>query len=630
MSHHSTPRPGAAPFPSPTLAEDILNALETMVSVVNGKGEIVYANPAVERVLGFRIDQVLGEGWWGLVYKRYPALGHQIRERLSATARGEIVVETQPHAAPACDVLGHEHTILWKDAKGPGDLVIGVGQDVTALHQAEHLVACREREFRAVFDNASDGIMILNKDWLYEQANVAACRILGLQPTEIIGKMNGRVREANIDFSMLQSRALRDGVVHEEVEFDLPDGDRRHVELSIATNFRPDHHLVIIRDINESRRLQAQVAQAQQLEAIGKLAGGVAHDFNNMLTAIRGYTELLQKKMGEGPLRRYADAIMGASLRASDTTHQLLAFSRKQMLQPRLLDLNHAVLDTLGLLRRVIGEDVELVTLLSPDAGTVMIDPGQFSQVLMNLAINSRDAMPGGGTLIIESRRIDLDDEYVLRHIQVAPGEYSMLAVTDTGTGMPAQIISHIFEPFFTTKEQGKGTGLGLATVYGIVKQSSGYVWVYSEPGQGTTFKIYLPYVNPERELQIRLEANKKAILVIEDDEVIRTIIATALEEMGFRALQAADGSQALKLCQACNAPLDLVLTDVNAEGLSGEDLMGYFAIKYAKTPVIHMSGFSRSRLEAAGTLAKEALFLGKPFTVEQLQEIVRQALETN
>jgi two-component system cell cycle sensor histidine kinase/response regulator CckA len=388
--------------------------------------------------------------------------------------------------------------------------------------------------------------------------------------------------------------------------------------------------LIIMRDITERRALERQLAQSQRLEAIGRLAGGVAHDFNNMLTAIRGYGDLLLKKFPEGGHRRYVEGILNASDRAAQTTQQLLAFSRRQVMQPKLLEMNAAIRDLLDLLQKMIGEDVQLVTLLSDDVGQVLVDPGQFGQLLMNLAINARDAMPGGGKLIIETRSVFLDDEYVLKHIQVEAGDYAMLAVTDTGTGIPVEIRPHVFEPFFTTKPQGKGSGLGLATVYGIVKQSGGYVWLYSEQGEGTTFKIYLPKaVNSSRET-LACAQGPSNILVIEDDEVIRSLTATVLREKGHQVLEAKDGSEALKLCQEPDRIIDLVITDIGAPGMSGEDLMGYFAVKFPAVAVVHMSGFSLQYLHDTHAVPMESIFLAKPFTVNQLLGKVQEALERN
>ena len=615
----------AHPFASPTLAEDILNTVNSIVTVVNGEGEMVYVSPAVQRLLGYEVAEVLGQDWWSKVHSGDLEAGQEIRSRLMLAARGEIPVPHGTHSAQMFSAAGDERWYSWHDSKGPGDLLIGVGHDVTELRKAEEMSKRHQEEFIAVFENASDGMLILNSDWIYEEANAAACRIFGRKREEIVGREQGAVRPANVDFSEIRQRAMRDGTTRVEAQLERDGGERRDVELSIATNFREDHHLIILRDISEQKRMQTQLTQAQRLEAVGRLAGGVAHDFNNMLTAIRGYAELLSRNVAEEKQKRYVDAILGAALRATETTQRLLAFSRKQMLKPKLLDLNEAITGTVELLKRVIGEDVELNLMLAPDAGKVMVDPTQFGQILMNLAVNSRDAMPEGGKLIIETRTVELDDEYVLKHIQVHPGRYSMMAVTDTGSGIPPAVLAHIFEPFFTTKEQGKGTGLGLATVYGIVKQSGGYVWVYSEPGQGSTFKIYLPYLDSESDVE--RPARKATIMVIEDEEMTRRVTTQALEENGYRVLPASDGTEALALCQQWLDDIDLVLTDVMAPGMSGEDLMGYFAVKYPSLAVVHMSGFARARLEQAHTFFPDALFLSKPFTTAQLLEKIELAL---
>jgi len=614
------------PFPTPTLAEDILNTIETLVFVLNGNADVVYVSPAVQRILGYTPEEVLGDGWWDLAYSRDPDFGRYTRERLAITARGEIPVMDEAHAAQVYSASGQEHWIVWRDAKGPGDLIIGVGQDITQLHKAEQLILQHEHEFGAVFQNASDGMLILNRDWVYEQVNDAACQIFGTSREDLVGKEHGSILASTIDIVRFRERGLELGSYMTEAEFAAKDGEIRTIEVSVTTNFRPEHHLLILRDMTERKRMQSQLSQAHRLEAVGRLAGGVAHDFNNMLTAIQGFTELLQRKATSPKYQPYLKGILGATRRAAQTTQQLLAFSRKQMLQPRLLDLSQAVTDTMKLVQRVIGEDIDLSLMLAPEPLKVMVDPGQFSQILMNLAVNARDAMPDGGKLLIETRLMELDDEYVLRHVQVQPGRYGMMAVGDTGVGMPPEVLAHIFEPFFTTKPQGKGTGLGLATVYGIVKQSGGYVWVYSEPGQGTSFKVYLPLV--DNGLQPQVQSKKEIVLVIEDDDVTRNIAVQALEEDGYRVLAARDGTDALAICQQRTEKIDVVLTDVMAGGMSGEDLMGYFAVKYPKVVVVHMSGFSRLRLEQANTIFPDALFLAKPFTVSQLLAMIRQALQ--
>ncbi len=626
MEKQTTPAAPSVPLvPTPTLAENILDAIETLVCVVDSRGMLMYVSPAVQRILGYSAAEVLGEGWWKRAYSGDLKLGREERKRLEQTARGEIPLLCDAHTAHVFTASGEERWVVWRDAKGPSDLVISVGQDITALRHAEQLVEHRKHDFRAIFQNGSDGMLILNDQWFYEEANDGACRIFGIRPEQIVGKEQGSIMNSTLDIMEFRARALELGHFMTEAEFVRNDGDVRKIEVSITTNFRPAHHLMIFRDITDRRKMETQLAQAHRLEAVGRLAGGVAHDFNNMLTAIQGYAELLQRKLTDEKLQQYVRSILGATHRAAQTTQQLLAFSRKQMLQPRLLDVNQSVAETMGLVQRVIGEDIELVLLLTPDVLKVMVDPGQFSQILMNLAVNARDALPRGGKIIIETQRMDLDDQYVLKHVQVQPGKYAMIAVSDTGMGIPREIVSHIFEPFFTTKEKGKGTGLGLATVYGIVTQSGGYVWVYSEPGQGTSFKVYLPLV--ESDVVVSIAQDKETILVIEDDDAMRMITVQALEHDGYRVLPARDGTEALAVCQQRTEKIDVVLTDVMADGMSGEDLMGYFALKYPQLAVVHMSGFARTKLEQSHTFFPDALFLAKPFTVVQLREVIQQAL---
>ncbi len=588
----------------------------------------MYASPAIERVLGYTIEEVLGEGWWQNVKAPDPQGRTAHRRLLSQVAKGEV----PPHAKPYSTVLytsaGEERCILWHDAKGPGDLLIGSGQDITDLRRVEEEAEHRSQDFRAIFERASDGMLIADENWNYVDANPAAFRIFGLDHANIVGRQHGSLLRSGVNVPALRAKALALGIVTDETEFVRPDGQTRQVQYSIISSFRLGHHLIVMRDITDRRALELQLAQAQKLEAVGRLAGGVAHDFNNMLSAIRGYADLLLRKFPEGGHRRYVEGILKASDKAALTTQQLLAFSRRQIMQPKLLDLNQAVAETTSLIRSVIGEDIELITLASPDTGKVMVDPGQFSRMLMNLAINSRDAMPGGGKLIIETRSVFLDDEYVLKHIQVQRGHFAILSVTDTGTGIPPEIRAHIFEPFFTTKPQGEGTGLGLASVYGIVKQSGGYVWVYSEPGEGTIFKIYLPSVIDEKPKEAMSQAQGKTILLIEDDELIRSLAAAALRENRHVVWEATDGGEALNLCQKASVPIDLVITDVTAPGMSGEDLMGYFAVKYPQVPILHMSGFPKSHLITAHSVSSDSHFLAKPFTAQQLIGKVQATLE--
>lgn len=400
---------------------------------------------------------------------------------------------------------------------------------------------------------------------------------------------------------------------------------------------------VVIRDITERKRTeealrhsQAQLLQAQKMEAVGRLAGGVAHDFNNLLTAITGYAELLLMRLSNNDsLRRHAEEIKKAADRAAALTQQLLAFSRKQVLQPKILDLNTIVTDMDKMLQRLIGEDVELITLRSPNLGKIKADPGQIGQILLNLAVNARDAMPHGGKLIIETVNADMDEAYARHHEGMRAGSYIMLAVSDTGVGMDADTKSHLFEPFFTTKEQGKGTGLGLSTVYGIVKQSGGYIWVYSEVGRGTTFKVYLPRLKEPRESaraqsdQTTLIQGTETILLVEDEEGVRDLARDILKTNGYTVLEAHDGKSAIRCCEKHEGEIHLMVTDVVMPQMSGRELAEMLAPKRPEMKVLYMSGYTDDAILHHGALQANMSFLQKPFTPDILAHKVREVLDS-
>jgi len=385
----------------------------------------------------------------------------------------------------------------------------------------------------------------------------------------------------------------------------------------------------------ERKRLEEQLLQAQKMEAVGRLAGGIAHDFNNLLTVITGYSQVLLDGMpADDPMRIHVNQIRRAGERAASLTRQLLAFSRKQVLAPEVLDLNAVVANINKMLPRLIGEDIEVVTVACPDLGRVKADPGQIEQVIMNLAVNARDAMPEGGRLTIETANVDLDENYSGQHVVVLPGTYVMLAVSDVGTGMTPEIQSHIFEPFFTTKARGKGTGLGLATVYGIVKQSGGYVWVYSEPGKGTAFKIYLPRVAEALEEAkksrgaVRAPGGAETILLVEDNEAVRRLVRSVLESRGYAPIEAGSGEEALSLAASLSEPIHILLTDVVMPRMSGPELATRMALVHPESKVIYMSGYTDSSVFRHGVLTPGTHFLQKPFIPETLARKIRDVLD--
>jgi len=398
----------------------------------------------------------------------------------------------------------------------------------------------------------------------------------------------------------------------------------------------PEYLLGISEDITERKKLEAQFQQAQKMEAVGRLAGGVAHDFNNLLMTIMGNADLMLMGLAEDdPFREKLEQIGQNGKRAARLTRQLLAFSRKQILQPVALDLNELIKGFVKMLERLIGEDVELETVLVSGLRLVKADPGQVEQIIMNLVINARDAMPGGGKVIIETANADLDEDYVRAHdVSLQPGPYVMLAVSDTGTGMDEETRSNIFEPFFTTKEVGKGTGLGLSTVYGIVKQSGGYIWVYSEPGQGTTFKIYLPAVVGET-VQRKKEqppaddlTGSETILVVEDDDALRNLGREILERQGYRVLDAGNGIEALRISEAHRGQIHLMITDVVMPKMGGKKVADRSQPLYPQMKVIYMSGYTDNSIAHHGILAPGLNFLQKPFSPEVLARKVREVLD--
>jgi len=390
-------------------------------------------------------------------------------------------------------------------------------------------------------------------------------------------------------------------------------------------------------DRAENRLLEVQLRQSQKVEAVGRLAGGIAHDFNNLLTAIIGYSDILLHDLGaNNPLKADVIEIKKAGQRAATLTSQLLAFSRKQVLQPRVLDLNEVVADMDKMLRRLIGEDIELVTHFGPELGRVKADPGGLEQVLMNLTVNARDAMPQGGNLTIETSNAELDDAYARKHIAVVPGSYVMLAVSDNGCGMDAETQSHLFEPFFTTKELGKGTGLGLSTVYGIVKQSGGYIWVDSEPGTGTTFKIYLPRVSETKETEAFIQektemlTGSETVLVVEDESTVRNLVRSLLQRSGYTVLEATHGEEALRTVVRQEGTIHLMVTDVVLPHMSGRQLAERLATIRPNVRVLYISGYTDNAIVKHGVLDPEIAFLQKPFTPEALLRKVRDVLDAS
>ncbi|MGA9507828.1 MAG: ATP-binding protein [Candidatus Sulfotelmatobacter sp.] len=511
-----------------------------------------------------------------------------------------------------------------------------------ALRAAQESLRRSEINFRSLVTNAPYGICRCDSAGQLLDANPALLTMLGYaSPSELVGKhLGGLYSDTHRWFELadyLRSAAPFNGLI---AEWKRKDGITILVRVSgraVCNDERKTAFELFAEDVTERRALEQQLQQSQKMEAIGRLAGGIAHDFNNLLMVISGYSEFLLDRLGPDPaLRGPAQEIAGASQRASSLTRQLLAFSRKQMLAPKILDLNGVVTENLKMLTRVIGEDIDLVMVPAPSLGAVRADAGQIDQVIMNLAVNARDAMPSGGKLTIETSNVSLDEEYARFHAPLRPGDYVMLAISDTGLGMDSETQSHIFEPFFTTKGP-KGTGLGLSTVYGIVKQSGGYIWVNSEPGKGTSFKIYLPRIAERAEPAQVVASNESAftepgtetILLAEDEANLRYLARQFLEKQGYKVIEAADGAVAMQIAVAHEGVIHLLLTDVIMPGMNGRELAQRISEIRPQTKVLYMSGYTENVIGHNGTLDAGVRLLQKPFTLRDLKSKVREVLDS-
>ncbi|HSE18815.1 MAG TPA: PAS domain S-box protein [Pyrinomonadaceae bacterium] len=506
-----------------------------------------------------------------------------------------------------------------------------------------------EDRYREYFENAKDAIYVHDLNGRYIMVNRAGEELIGYTRDEILQMRISDVVPRNyLDeiHDRLKKKLSDHSLTIYEIEAIRKDGSRVPIEVSsrlIYENGVPVAVQGSARDITERRRAEAelrasqmQLQQSQKLEAIGQLAGGVAHDFNNMLTAIIGYTDLSLRRVGlENSIRRNLEETKKAAERAASLVRQLLAFSRKQILEPKVLDLNDVVKDMQKMLTRLIGEDIRLATRLEPDLGSVKADPCQVEQIIMNLVVNARDAMPRGGRVTIETANTTLDERAVLKHVSVKPGAYVMLSVSDTGSGMDQETQQRIFEPFFTTKETGKGTGLGLSTVYGIVKQSGGNIWVYSEPGMGTVFKVYLPRIDDaaadksEKQETIVLRGSE-TILLIEDEDVVRGLTKKILMQAGYNVLDAKGGEEAIRVCSAYPGAIDLLLTDVVMPEISGKEVADRLLELRSGLRVLFMSGYTDEAIVQHGVLDASVEFLQKPFTWFGLTKKVRDVLNRN
>ena len=532
----------------------------------------------------------------------------------------------------------------YRDAQGRVVGLVGSSLDVTDRYHAIEALAESEERFRTIFDGSPVAMAVLGKEGSVVASNSACRQMLGLGEDDLhntavfdeLTHPEDRAADAAKFQEMLSGQLEYD---RREKRYILRDGQRvfadLHLYLIRDKKGAPRYIIGISVDVTERKSLENQLRQAQRMETIGRLAGGVAHDFNNLLTVIKGYCDLLlERKSAAGASLPQLEHIAKAAEQAASLTRQLLAFSRQQVLQPKVFSLNTLVSNTDSMLRRLISEDVEMVTIMSKNIGAIKADPGQMEQVILNLVINACDAMPKGGTLTLETANVELDESYAQSHLATLPGSYVMLAVSDTGMGMDEETQAHIFEPFFTTKELGKGTGLGLSMVYGIVKQSGGYIWVHSEIGKGSAFKVYLPRVfEQEQEIASPFPAStalqgKETILLVEDDPLVRELALEILKSRGYFVLVADHPETAIQLCRQHPGKIHLVLTDVVMPGMNGSQMVDEIAAMRPGISVLFMSGYTDTAIIRDRNFDQATAFLQKPFGPTVLGKRVREMLD--
>jgi two-component system cell cycle sensor histidine kinase/response regulator CckA len=607
-------------------------------------GTIVSWNRGAERLYGYAAEEIIGRPLRGLLPASKSDEAHEILERV---CKGETVkqVETK-RVGKYGQLIDVSLTAMpIHDAEGNLTGVCKIVHDITERKQVERALRESEERLRLITETITEVFWIATPDISrvlfvspgYERVWRRTRTSLYDNPRSFLDSVHSDDRER---VAAVLSVQLAGEPFEHEYRIHQPEGSVRWIwDRGFPVRDDAGHltcYVGVAQDITGRKQLENQLRQSQKMEAIGQLAGGVAHDFNNLLTIISGYGELVFEQLPEGdPLRVRMASILKAAQTATSLTRQLLAFSRQQILTPRVLDLNHVVAEMHSMLERLIGENIELSTIPAPGLGEVKADPVQIEQILLNLSVNSRDAMPTGGKLIIETANVELDQNYAQQHIPVTRGSYVMLSVSDTGTGMDSETQKRVFEPFFTTKEKGHGTGLGLSTVYGIVKQSGGYIWIYSELGRGTTFKVYLPRIDePENVADLttrpkNLSCGTESILFVDDSESIRKLGCEVLEARGYHVLKAENGAEALRIAQEHPGTLHLLLTDLVMPGISGRVLAERMTELRPDIKVLYLSGYTDDTIVRHGEIGPNMRFFQKPFTPDALARRVREVLDT-
>ena len=641
---------------------DIIEFLPDATFAIDQNDSVIAWNRAIEEMTGVAAKEMVGKGnyEYGVPFydMRRPILIDLVRnsdpdaakdyQSILKKEKGVLITESWvPHLRGRKALLWGKATVLY-DSKGNAVGAIESIRDITEKKHAEEESLANVERYRSLVENIGEGIIVTDLRYTIVFANPATEAIFGDTVAEITGRNLREYLSPEGYATILQEteKRKRGEKGRYEMEIMRPDGTIRHVKMT-ATPHRDSSGsfvgtFVLLLDLTEMRKTEEalrkakeQLQQARKLEAVGRLAGGIAHDFNNILTVIDGYADLVEIGLPEcDPLRESVREIRTSAGRATNLTAQLLAFSRKQVLQSRVVSMNQMVRNVEKMLARLLGEDVMLQTFLPPEAGNIMADPTQIDQIMMNLAANARDAMPNGGTLTVETANRVLDNTYVNEHPEMVAGEYVMLAVSDTGEGMDRGTVSRIFEPFFTTKEIGKGTGLGLATVYGIVKQSGGYIFCYSEKGVGTSFKVFFPRVFEDRPVETPRSAGAKrllgteAILLVEDERAIRNFVGIILRSAGYAVREAPDGPEAIAEASSGSCPIHLLLTDVVMPRMNGPELARYIRKIHPDVRILYMSGYTENSIVHRGILDAGIDMIQKPFNADKLLARVREVLD--
>jgi two-component system, cell cycle sensor histidine kinase and response regulator CckA len=614
-----------------------------MIAVVDTEGRRIYNSYSYQTVLGYSAEELQASSSLDQIHpddrERVRLAAEQSRE----TGIGQTLEYRIRHKNGTWHFLESTASVI-RNAKGVPEKFVVVNRDITERKLAQEALRLADVGFRSVVEDAPYGIYRANSEGQLFRVNPALQKMLGYETSAELLKSNLELEIFRFPTEFQKLNELLASVEDFkdiEAEWKRKDGTPITVKCSgrriVPEGEQPACFEVFVEDITDKRILERQLRMAGKMEAVGRLSGGIAHDFNNLLGVIIGYSQVLKRALGPAsPLTEHATEIEKAGERAAGLTRQLLAFSRQQILTPTVLNLNDLVSDMQKMLPRLIGEDIAVTIVLEPELRSVRADRNQIEQVILNLAVNSRDAMPEGGVLRIDTKNVRLDEAYTRLHPGAKAGEYVCLSVTDSGSGMDTETLAHIFEPFFTTKEMGKGTGLGLATVYGVVKQSGGYVWVDSEPGKGAAFQIFLPRVQEVSQPLIttgysgEILRGSETILLVEDAEPLRKLAASFLTTHGFQVLSAPDGEQALKIAEAHGGAIQLLVTDVIMPGQNGRVLAERLVASYPAIKVLYISGYTDSFIAGHGVLGPDSNLLNKPFTEGALIQKVREVLDAD